>query len=358
MSAPSTATGDVQVAEAPASATGGSPFVAALEHLVAGEQRRVAPADVQALAEAVRARHGDAVLGVLYYGSLQRARDHEGVHDFYVVVDGYHRAYRGRPDRRDRPRGLARTLVLSLANRTLPPNVFYFEMPHDGAVLRTKYGVISIRDFERATRPGYRHTMIWARFAQPFVLLAARDEAARRAIARCAAEAVVTLVQRIVPLLPAVRRRRSFHAGELWTRAFRETYRAELRTETADRAVRIYEAARARYDRASIEALRELERRGRLGVRLDGPRLRVAMRPWARWRGRVAWVVRRPIGKALAIANLLKTSTTFGDWLPYVLWKIRRHTGVAIVPTPRQRRHPLIFGWPVIVRLLIGRELH
>ena len=57
------------------------------------------------------------------------------------------------------------------------------------------------------------------------------------------------------------------------------------------------------------------------------------------------------------IMRLLKTAFTFGDWVPYVLWKLERHTGRRIEPSERQRRHPLIFGWPIILPLLLRRNL-
>lgn len=338
-------------------ASDAAPGIEALERLVAAEIQRDAPADVRALADAIRARHGDAAMGVLYYGSLLRARDHEGVHDFYLLVDGYRRSYRSNPDRRGRPRGTMRSMLLAIANRALPPNVFYLELARDNRVLRTKYAVISLADFHRATGANYRHTMIWARFSQPFLLIGARDDAARRAVRECAARSIVTLVSRIVPLLPAVARGRSFAPGEFWQRAYRETYRAELRTETGDRALELYESARGRYDRALVAALRVLAARGRLRVALEGNRVRVTMRRRTIWLARASWPVRRRASKLLAVGGLLKSSLTFGDWLPYVLWKLRRHTGVVIEPTPRQRRHPLIFGWPVIFGLLARRDL-
>ena len=73
----------------------------------------------------------------------------------------------------------------------------------------------------------------------------------------------------------------------------------------------------------------------------------------ARWR----WSLLRPVAKATMLLRLLKTAFTFGDWLPYALWKLERHSGVRIEPTERQRAHPLIFGWPVIARVLFTRTL-
>jgi hypothetical protein len=45
-------------------------------------------------------------------------------------------------------------------------------------------------------------------------------------------------------------------------------------------------------------------------------------------------------GTALSILRLLKASFTFDGGLPYLAWKIERHSGVKIEITPFMRRHP------------------
>ncbi|MEM9176503.1 MAG: hypothetical protein AAGC67_14870, partial [Myxococcota bacterium] len=72
---------------------------------------------------------------------------------------------------------------------------------------------------------------------------------------------------------------------------------------------------------------------------------------------RLSWRARRAAGRSLALVRLLKTAFTFGDWVPYVLWKLERHAGHDIELTERQRRHPLIFAWPIILPLLMRRNL-
>jgi len=59
-----------------------------------------------------------------------------------------------------------------------------------------------------------------------------------------------------------------------------------------------------------------------------------------------------PLAKTIAFVRLLKSATTFGDWLPYILWKVERHSGEPLIVSERQRRHPFIFGWPVFLELL------
>ena len=109
---------------------------AQLTALIAQELAQPVPAAVRTMADAVRARHGAAALGVLFYGSCLRKPESllaDSLLDFYLLVDDYRIAYRGGP--------------MAFANKVLPPNVFYLEAQHEGATLRCKYAVISLAQF-------------------------------------------------------------------------------------------------------------------------------------------------------------------------------------------------------------------
>ena len=45
----------------------------------------------------------------------------------------------------------------------------------------------------------------------------------------------------------------------------------------------------------------------------------------------------------------------YDDWLEYVVRKVERRSGVAVELTPRERRWPLIFLWPRVLRYLRTR---
>jgi len=332
----------------------------ALRERVAAELGRPAPPAARALADAIAARHGDAVDAVVFYGSCLRKSTHEGVLDFYVLVDDLGRVYRDEPP--------LRRAWWTLTNHLLPPNVFYLEAEstlEPGAAptrVRCKYALMSSADFERMVGPRALHPYVWARFAQPALTVRARDDAARRHVAHCAALAAQTLVRRIAPLLPvqggpfgSVQR---FSLAALWQEAFRRTYRTELRGESTTTIRSHYLADPARYDEVGRLALAVLREEGWIEEFVSfGAAAEVTQRPGRRIAGRLRWGLAWPVAKTLAVLRLLKTATTFGDWLPYVLWKIERHSGVQPELSERQRRHPLIFGWPVIWRLLRGRTL-
>jgi hypothetical protein len=315
----------------------------ALAELVAEELAQPVPAPVTALVDAIRRRAGEGTAAVLFYGSCLRKHRLEGVLDFYVLVDGYHGASPGRR--------------LALAGALLPPNVFYIEQPGEAATLRAKYAVVSLADFARGAAGDWLRSGIWARFSQPARAVYLRDAAATRAVVSACVEAVITLVARALPLLPGRGPRLRVRAAELWQTAFRETYAAELRPETPDAIERIFREHPERYARAAQLAAQELAARGRLRLLASDEPFEIELPAGEQQRRRRAARLRRPLAKAAYAAQLLKTAFTFGDWLPYALWKLERHSGKRIVASERQRRHPILLGLPLLVRALRQRAL-
>ena len=315
----------------------------ALARLVADELAQPVPEAVTQLARAILSRTGPATAAVLFYGSCLRKRSAEGVLDFYVLVDGYRAANPGRR--------------LALANALLPPNVFYLELEADAGRLRAKYAVVSLADFARGAAGRWLRTGIWARFCQPARAVYLRDDATRLAVVAACTESVLTLIERALPLLPGEDGRIRASAAELWETAFRETYAAELRPETPDSIGTLFRDQPERYARAAQLAAQELEARGRLRVLAPGEPLEVELPAGEQRRMRRAARLRRPLAKLAYVAQLLKTAFTFGDWLPYALWKLERHSGARLVASERQRRHPFLFGWPLLVRALRQRAL-
>ena len=320
-----------------------SPYTA-LSALFSDELLHPAPPEAHALVAEIRRRHGEAVDAVLFYGSCLRTQQMaDAVLDFYVLVRSYRMAY---------TRPLFRWL-----NASLPPNVFYIEIPHESQTLRAKYAVISTLAFVRATTPRSVSAIIWARFCQPARLMYVRDAERKAGVVRAVSQAALTMVQRMIPLLVSTGSLVVFSAATFWQRAFRETYRTELRTERPETIQALYLADPERYDRVAVSSLRVLAQRGLLTLQETQGQWSVSLSRRQRWAGRSAWFARRPLAKALYAVRLLKTALTFHDWLPYDLWKLGRHTGVWVELTERQRRHPLIWGWPVVWKLLRRRAL-
>jgi hypothetical protein len=285
-----------------------------LEAWIAREVALPAHPAALALADAIRERHG-GIAAILFYGSCLRqpasaAAPPDGILDFYVLVDRYRDAYPGR--------------LLALANAVLPPNVFHATTSWRGEPVRAKYAVISMAQFRRGLSPASLQTSLWARFAQPCRLVWVRDQQARAAVGAALADAVITMIAAVAPLLE-----RGSSGEQLWLRGFRETYRAELRTEGAARARDIYESARERYDAITPLALAAAD-----AVDSDTTRAR-------RWE-QLRWAGRRGRGKTLSVLRLIKSAFTFDGGVDYILWKIERHSGVRLPVSPWQRRHPLL----------------
>jgi hypothetical protein len=283
----------------------------ALAALIAAELHVPVGPAARAMAEFCRARHGDAAVAVLFYGSCLRQPDQaltDALLDFYVIVDDYPRAYDSR--------------ILAWANATLPPNVFYVELPWQGMQLRAKYAVISLRQFSEGCAPTARNVSIWARFCQPTRLIWCRDDETDKALIDALVQACRTMFANALPL------REGDDAADplaVWQAGFRATYAAELRSESTERAVSIVAADEARYRAIGVAMLKEMQ--GAVSSR------ETALRNWQK---------RRRLGKALNYLRLVKAAFTFDGAVDYVMWKVRRHSGVVIPVSDWQRRHPLL----------------
>jgi hypothetical protein len=161
-------------------------------------------------------------------------------------------------------------------------------------------------------------------------LLYAADDTVRRRVLGALGSALATFAWRTLPRLPA-----EFDAEALWTGGLLLSYAAELRAERPDKI------------RALVaDALPELEERAR-ALALDqgwtpaaAGRYRNSSNRVQRTLSASGWAARRVQGTALSILRLLKASFTFDGGLPYLAWKIERHSGVKIEITPFMRRHP------------------
>jgi hypothetical protein len=128
----------------------------------------------------------------------------------------------------------------------------------------------------------------------------------------------------------------------LWREIFRATYAAELRPERLGASDAIYGDSAARFDARLGEALTAALEIG--DVERSSGGVVWLRRGLARERGRSS------AAKWIGLLQLIKTAVTFGDWVPYALWKVERHSGVHLEASERQRRHPWLFGWPIFFR--------
>jgi hypothetical protein len=285
-----------------------------LRELVSEELTTRVDPRVSAMAEAIAAKHGSASRAVLFYGSCLRQRQLEGLMlDFYLIVSDYSAAYAKR--------------WLAVANRLIPPNVFYFE--HDD--LRAKYAVLSEQDFAHECGPGAWTVSTAARFAQPSRLVWSADAGAGDRTVNTICKAAPSLLGWTLPLAKGA------SSAELWTRAFALTFGAELRAERLDRSRSIVEADPGRYECFTPQAL----------AQISGETARRTPEQAKRW-----WLRMQRHGKRYSVARLAKASATFAGGPSYIAWKINRHAGTEIALKPWQQRHPLLAAITLLPRLL------
>ena len=301
--------------------------------LISQSSQRPAPPGVRPLCDEILSRYGSAVQAILFYGSCLRRNDEtEGIVDLYVLVDSYRSAYR--------------SWTLTLGNTLLPPNVFYLELPWREGLVRAKYAVLSLADFQRGNSRRWFHSYLWGRFAQPAAVVYARNLRITQAVQQALAQAVVTFISRVLPSLPEC-----FTAREVWQDGLSLSYRAELRAERVEKLVHLFEVWRDYYEQATSAAMSALSFPVEPVSEAEPCLYRASIPAPSRALGRLSWALRSVQGKLLSVLRLFKGLFTFQGGPEYVLWKIERHSGIKVELTRHQRRHPLLAVGRVVWRL-------
>jgi hypothetical protein len=292
----------------------------AFQSVIGSELRRQLPPAVVEFAARLAARAPGKVVAVLFYGSALRTGAVDGVLDYYVLLDDV--------------RAWPAPWLAKFANRLLPPNVSYVEHRIGDSTLRAKVAVMSLAQFERGMSACSLDTTLWARFSQPCACVFARPRDGEAAVAAALRQATLTAAQWAAWLGPA-----RGHALDYWRALYAQTYGAELRVESALRGPELINGESGRYARLlpaawlSLGIAFDTAADGLLQPRLEQRVHRQAARRWAR---------RRRLGKLLNLLRLVKAAFTFEGAMDYAVWKVERHSGVRIEPSPWQRRHPLL----------------
>jgi hypothetical protein len=300
-----------------------------MRDIVIADWERPAPESVSDVAESLRQRHGPGVGAVLFYGScLRSGSDKDSLIDLYLLVDSYRDCYPGRP-------------LAALANRLLPPNVFYHECGWRGRTVRAKYAIMSFEDFAAAARPGAILPAIWARFSQPTALAYARDEEARERVLSALVDAIATMGLRTAPLIDG-----PVSAVEFWICGYARSYRAEARVEGEGRARHLVEPL-PRYEQLLRPALAAA---GVPFAEAGEGRILIELGPAERRRGQARWSRAGLAAQVHTVPRLAKAALTFEGGVDYALWKVERHSGVRVEAGPWQRRHPILAALPLLWR--------
>ncbi|MEO1135124.1 MAG: hypothetical protein AAFW68_00765 [Pseudomonadota bacterium] len=256
----------------------------------------------------------------LFYGSgvsVSAAEEPSSImFDFYIIADDYDAVYSAS--------------VLKIANKLIPPNVFYFETPSRFGTLRAKYAVLSIKHFEQLVSDATFHSYFWARFAQPTRIHTSDKKMAAR-LETALATAITTFCVRASGLMGG-----PFTAKDLWLDGLGASYKAELRAEDKTRSARLIESYGDWTERVTEPALVAAG----LSPQTNENRFTISDKPRAS--SATAWRIRAFAGIFLSALRLLKGTQTFQGGIDYIAWKIKRHSGIDIKVTDWERKHPML----------------
>lgn len=274
----------------------------------------------------IRKRYGQGLLAILIYGSYLRGK-RDTLLDFYVLLETY----------ASMPRPWQGWLA-----RALPPNVYQIQHGLPPNETRAKYALLTLDRFESAVRRDF-HSYFWARFAQPCGILYCRDDDVRDRIIGAICQSIGTFMRRVTPCMPD-----RFDAKQIWAEGLGLTYQCEFRSEPPGHAEKLFGYWPDYY----CSVTRVLAGQG-LGYEAAdiGDDYNNSCNDRARRWSSASWWLRRVQGKVLSTLRIIKAAFTFDGALDYLLWKIKRHSGVYIEPSALQRKYPMIFAWPLLWRL-------
>jgi len=260
-------------------------------------------------------------LAVLFYGSNLRTGATEGVLDFYVLTAGP-------------------------PERGLWPTVSYREFDLHGETLRAKIATMRLATFAKAAAAQTLDTTIWTRFVQPSALVWVRDPATATRVATAIGDAAKSAARFAAALGPE-----AGTADDYWRALFRQTYAAELRVERKGREGQILGFDPGRYAELlplawTADGIAYRDEAGMLKPDLSAAQRRAVLRAWGR---------RRRAGKPLNVARLVRAAFTFEGAARYGVWKVERHTGVAVPLTPWREKHPILAAPGVFWRVWRAR---
>jgi hypothetical protein len=301
-------------------------------------------------AEAVRVastvvdRGGESVLAVIFFGSRRtqaRPNRWSGYDLFVLTRDDYRELYRSLAAAGATKRSPG---LLALLNKILPPNQVSLRAGSDDLAPLAKCAVVSLSTLTRETSERRKDHFCAGRLFQPTSVLYARDGATSAAVLQALASAHAITLSWVRPWLPP-----SFDVEIYCRTLLRVSLSHEIRPEPEGRADALFEAQRPYLIDVYATLLEDLAASGDL-ERCGEHEYRLAREVTRGERLRTALYFRRSMLRATV--RWFKYTVTFDDWLAYIVRKAERHSGRTIVLGPWERRLPIVFLWPRLIRYL------
>lgn len=302
-------------------------------------------AEAAACARSIAEAGAGTVGAIVFFGSRKSRASPQATsaYDFFVVPDAYRPFYEALRARGavSRPVGLLRVL-----NAVMPPN--QVSLPVRELGLRAKCAVIAADAFRRETSAERSDHFLLGRLCQPTEIVHARDAAAEEAALAGIVSAHRLTYRWARPWLPE-----EFDVEAYVRTMLRVSYGGEIRPEPSGRADALWAAQQAYHRAVYPHLLDELVTAGEL--RAAGPGRYALARPaGAGERLRLAAYFRLSLVRATL--RWAKYVATFEDWLDFIVGKARRHGAGPIELTERERRWPLVFLWPRVIRYLREKD--
>ena len=298
------------------------------------EERTLAKpaADIDAFVEKILQRYGNKVMGIFMYGSVLSSvtKSATSFPDFFVITDGYRRVF-------------SRMSHWLLAY-PLPPHIYHLRLDDER---RCKYNLVSLGRFRRECSRRAKDVYILGRFGKRVSLVYARDEEARRQLVDCCYSAMCNVVPWTLRGI-----NRDFDETEFALACLNLSYAGETRVEATSKVPKLFESERDLYMQVYPTLLNQHPTAMKLADKREDGRFRPAGGGFVRWlrRVRLWWFLKR--SRIRGILRWPKFLVTVDEWVDIILSKIERTKGIKLEVTPRQRKHPLIFGWPHLFRLM------
>jgi hypothetical protein len=284
---------------------------------------------------------GRSVLAVIFFGSHKTGASPslESAHDFFIVVSNYPEFYGSL-----RWAGLSplNPALASILNVFLPPNLISVAFEREGRRYLAKCAIVTLRIFERETKGKRRDHFLAARLFQSCEISFSRGPLVENLVLEALAGAALKTRGWAGPWLPA-----PFGMEDYIRTLFRVSLAAEVKPEGPERGEALYLAQHAALDPIYAQVLSDWADLGE--VRLLGRGRYRLERQTTRWERRKASLFFRR-SKIRATARWLKYIWTFDGWLDYIVRKLERRSGEKVFLSARERKWPLVFLWPRIIR--------
>ena len=274
--------------------------------------------------------HFEGIAGIYMYGSMLNPvlSTATSFPDFYIIVDDYQRFYKSG--------------IHTMINRVLPPNSYFLKLKDRGTPMPCKYCVLDIRALEHTTRhPRLKDFFIAGRLAKRIGILYVKDQAFLSGFLETIYTAMRFNVTFALSEMTA-----AFTPDDFIIHLLGLSYRAEIRTETEDKIISLFNSEKDFYRkiyRAFLEQEVSLGTLGRQGDRYE------TIKPYFTKNYTTGFMKH---ARKRAVYRWPKSIYTFSNYVDYLALKIERTTGERLELSKWDRRFPLIFGWRHLFKLL------